>query len=72
MVVQRIYLRHPEIVTHIITVCTAFRPPIRDFIPMEKEVELIPTFKLVSRLTFNQSSLLKVLGTNFSCRIPRP
>ena len=50
MVVQRIYLRHPEIVTHIISVCTAFSPPIRKYVTLEKEVEFLPNFRLVLRL----------------------
>lgn len=47
IIVQRIYLWHPEVVTHIICVCTAFMPPITEDLTLEQIVARTPNFKYV-------------------------
>lgn len=46
MIVSRIYMHHPEIVTHIISVCTPYLPPVKEYMPIREFVEKeMPNFK---------------------------
>ncbi|KAI5820995.1 Alpha/Beta hydrolase protein [Pyronema omphalodes] len=44
-IVSRIYLHHPDIVTHIASVCTPYYGLIREYIPIEEYIKKVPTFK---------------------------
>lgn len=44
VVVSRIYLHYPSIVTHIVSVCTPYFQPVSSYIPIETVVKSIPSF----------------------------
>lgn len=44
-IIYRIYFWHPEVVTHIASLCTPYFPPIKKWITLEDQVAQIPSFK---------------------------
>lgn len=44
IIVSRIYHWHPEIVTHIVSVCTPYHGLMKKHVPIEELVESVPTF----------------------------
>lgn len=43
-IVSRIYLHHPDVVSSIISVCTAYYPPMREYMPIAAVARHIPSF----------------------------
>ncbi|KAI5779695.1 Alpha/Beta hydrolase protein [Geopyxis carbonaria] len=62
MIVFRIHMWHPGLVSHIITLSTAYRPPIREKLTLEQIVEKTPTF--VYQIGFADPQTEKDLESN--------
>jgi len=58
-IVSRIYLWHPEIVTHIVSVCTPYYGLMKKHVPIEELVKRIPTFTY--QIAFNDPQTEKDL-----------
>jgi len=43
-IVTRIYIHHPKVVTSIISLCTAYYPPLREYTPITEVARRIPSF----------------------------
>lgn len=50
MIAHRFALHYPEIVKAVFTVCTPYRPPSRNYIPLEEVVEQVPNFRYQAHL----------------------
>jgi soluble epoxide hydrolase / lipid-phosphate phosphatase len=58
VVVSRIYMHHPSLISHIISICVPIPPKSTEFIPLEDLVAtVLPNFKYLP-LTFLLDSLL--------------
>lgn len=42
-IVTRIYIHHPKVVTSIISLCTAYYPPLREYIPITEVARRVPS-----------------------------
>jgi len=45
MVVTRTYLYHPELITHLIAICTPYAAPIKTYLPLDEVVKVVPNFR---------------------------
>jgi len=45
LVVYRIYFWYPQMISHIMCLCTSYRPPVKQFIPIKEVVKMIPSFR---------------------------